>query len=324
MKDIAAKLGLSQTTVSHVLTGKHEQFRISPVTVDRVWKMAEKLNYRSSALARSFRDRKSYSITLAVEDLTNPFWTGIATGAEREAEAQGYTLVVANTGKSLDRQHRAIQMLQERRMDGLILSPISPADAQLLAAHKEGLPFVQIDRSIRNLKAACVRTDHEAGSVLAVQHLLKKGQTSIAYVSGPLRIPTFKQRLDGFEKTLAKSGIKPAAVLMTDATPESAQAAVEKLLARSPRPSAIYAANVWTALGTLRAVQAAGIEVPRDLELVGFDDIQMADLLRYPITTVAQDVEGIGREATRLLLKLMKGENVPPRDVILPPRLIVR
>jgi DNA-binding LacI/PurR family transcriptional regulator len=324
MKDIAAKLGISQTTVSHVLTGKHEQFRISPITVDRVWKMAEKMNYRSSAIARSFRDRKSYSITLAVEDLTNPFWTGIATGAEREAESHGYSLVVTNTGKILDRQQRAIQMLQERRTDGLILSPISPTDAQLQAAHKEGLPFVQIDRSIKNLKVACVRTDHEAGSAMAVNHLVKKGHASIAYVGGPLRIPTFAQRLGGFEQALAKSNLKPAAALHTDATPESAQAAVAKLLAKTPRPTALFAANVWTALGTLRAIQAAGLDVPKDLELVGFDDIQMADLLRYPVTTVAQDVEGLGREATRLLLKLMKGEKVPPRDVILPPSLIVR
>jgi DNA-binding LacI/PurR family transcriptional regulator len=324
MKDIAARLGISQTTVSHVLTGKHEQFRISPGTVERVWKMAEKMRYRASALARSFRDRKSYSVTLAVEDLTNPFWTGVAIGAEREAEAHGYTLVVANTGKSLERERKAVQMLQERRVDGLILSPIRTSDPNLAAAHREGLPFIQIDRAISNLKAPCVRTDHTAGSALAVDYLVKRGRASIAYVGGPLKIPTFAQRLDGCVKTLARHGLKPAAVVHTDATPDVAQAAVAKILARDPRPNAIYAANIWATLGTLRAIHAAGLSVPQDLEIVGFDDIQDADLLRYPVTTVAQDVEGIGREAFRLLLKLMKGEKVPPRDTLLPPRLVAR
>ncbi|HXX94274.1 MAG TPA: LacI family DNA-binding transcriptional regulator, partial [Planctomycetota bacterium] len=158
MKDIAARLRLSQTTVSHVLTGKHEHYRISPATVERVRKMAQELGYRSSALARAFRDRKSYSVGLAVEDLTNPFWTGVAIGAEKEAEAQGYLLVVSNTGGNADRERRVVQMLQERRVDGLIVSPLTVTDGVLLELKSDGLPFVQIDRSIKGEDVPCVRT----------------------------------------------------------------------------------------------------------------------------------------------------------------------
>src|SRR4051794_32634525 len=111
MKDLAARLGLSQTTVSHVLSGRHEEFRISAQTVARVQQMADKVGYRSNALARALRDRQSYSVGLVVEDLQNPFWTGIAMGAEREADQHGYILVVSNTSGDLDRQRRAMSLL---------------------------------------------------------------------------------------------------------------------------------------------------------------------------------------------------------------------
>jgi len=323
MKDIAARLRLSQTTVSHVLTGKHEHYRISPATVDRVRKMAEELGYRSSALARAFRERRSYSVMLAVEDLTNPFWTGVAIGAEKEAEAQGYVLVVSNTGGKAERERRAVQMLQEKRIDGLIVSPVTVADQALLDLRKDGLPFVQIDRSIKGGDVPCVRTDHETGSALAVDHLVRRGRKQIAYVGGPVETQTYEYRLEGYKKALAKHGLKPGAIRLVTPQPAEAERAVRELLASTPRPTALYTANIWITLGALRAVRDAKLSVPGDLEIVGFDDIAEADLLRDPVTTVGQDVEAIGRESFRLLLKVMKGQKAPP-EVLIPPRLIVR
>ena len=323
MKDIAARLRLSQTTVSHVLTGKHEHYRISPATVERVRKMAQELGYRSSALARAFRDRKSYSVGLAVEDLTNPFWTGVAIGAEKEAEAQGYLLVVSNTGGNADRERRVVQMLQERRVDGLIVSPLTVTDGVLLELKSDGLPFVQIDRSIKGEDVPCVRTDHVQGSALAVDHLAQKGRTEIAYVGGPTEIQTFEYRLEGFRKALGRHGLKPAAVRLIPAQAQDAHRAVKELFSSKPRPTALYAANIWITLGALRAVRDLGLAIPGDLEIVGFDDIAVADLLPYPVTTVWQDVEAIGRESFRLLLRVMTGQKVP-REVLIPPRLIVR
>ncbi len=323
MKDIAARLRLSQTTVSHVLTGKHKHYRISPATVERVRKMARELGYRSSALARAFRDRKSYSIALAVEDLTNPFWTGVAIGAEKEAEAQGYVLVVTNTSGDAERERRTVQMLQEHRVDGLIVSPVTMTDRVLVEIHREGLPFVQIDRSIKGEDIPCVRTDHVAGSALAVDHLARRGHTEIAYVGGPVSIQTFHLRLEGFRKAMARHGLRPDAAAIVTPQADPAEAAVRELLARKPRPTGLYTANIWMTQGALRAVRDAGLSVPKDLEIVGFDDIADADLLSFPVTTVWQDVEAIGRESFTLLLKVMKGQPVP-RKLLIPPRLKVR
>jgi len=323
MKDIATKLHLSQTTVSHVLTGKHEHYRISAATVARVKKMAEELGYRSSALARAFRDRRSYSIALAVEDLTNPFWTGIAIGAEKEAESQGYVLVVSNTNGDSTRERRTVQMLQERRVDGMIVSPVTVTDEILTELHKDRLPFVQIDRSIKGEDIPCVRTDHGAGSTLAVDHLAKRGHKEIAYIGGPLHIQTFELRLEGFKKAMARHGLKPAAVKLVANDEADAAAGVKELLSAKSRPTALYTASIKITIGALRAVREAGLKVPSEIEIVGFDDIAMADLFSMPVSTVCQDVESIGREAFRALLRVMNAQKVQ-RELLIPPRLKVR
>ena len=323
MKDIATKLHLSQTTVSHVLTGKHEHYRISAATVARVKKMAEELGYRSSALARAFRDRRSYSIALAVEDLTNPFWTGVAIGAEKEAEAQGYVLIVSNTNGDSGREKRTVQMLQERRVDGMIVSPVTVTDEILAELHQDGLPFVQIDRSIKGEDVPCVRTDHVAGSALAVDHLVKRGHKEIAYVGGPVQIQTFDLRLEGFKKAIAKHGLKGATIRLVGNNEDEAAAAVAEILSSKSRPTALYSASIKLTIGALRAIREAGVKVPSEIEIVGFDEIAMADLFSMPVTTVCQDVEAIGREAFRALLKVMNGQKVQ-RELLLPPRLKAR
>jgi LacI family transcriptional regulator len=324
MKDIAERLGLSQTTVSHVLTGKHAKFRISAATVERVWELARKLGYRTNAMAQAFREQKSYAISLAVEDLANPFWAGIAVGAEREAELHGYALVVSHLAGNAGRQRRALQLVHDSRVDGLIVSPVFGGDCDLIAAHEQGLPFVQIDRAVPDLDVACVRTDHAAGSVLALHHLLRHKDRSLVYIGGPLDIPTYRHRLDGFRAELTRSGVEAAAIEeLKEATPEAAETRMVELLQRLRGPLAVYAANFWSTVGTLRGIRAAGLSVPDEIDVVGFDDILMADLLRYPVATVDQDVGGIGREAVRLLLKRLAGAEVA-REVLLPPRLTAR
>jgi LacI family transcriptional regulator len=288
-----------------------------------VKKMAEELGYRSSALARAFRDRRSYSVALAVEDLTNPFWTGVAIGAEKEAEAQGYVLVVSNTNGDFTRERRTVQMLQERRVDGMIVSPVTVTDEILADLHKDGLPFVQIDRSIKGEDVPCVRTDHGAGSALAADHLVKRGHKEIAYVGGPLQIQTFDLRLEGFKKALAKHGLKPAAIKLVDNDEDAAAGAVKEILASKSRPTALYTASIKLTIGGLRAIREAGIKVPSEIEIVGFDDIAMADLFSMPVSTVCQDVEAIGREAFRALLRVMNSQKVQ-RELLIPPRLKVR
>ncbi|MGH7634509.1 MAG: LacI family DNA-binding transcriptional regulator, partial [Gemmatimonadaceae bacterium] len=159
MKDIARRLGVSQATVSHVLRGRHGEFRISAATATRVSDAARQLGYRPSALARSFKDHRAYSLCLAVGHLADPFWAGLAVGAQQEAEGHGYTLVVSHTGESEAKERLVIDMLRERRVDGAILSPSHPSPHHLAPLKSDRLPFVFVDRTIDGLDVSSVVTD---------------------------------------------------------------------------------------------------------------------------------------------------------------------
>jgi LacI family transcriptional regulator, galactose operon repressor len=316
MKDIAQKLGFSQATVSHVLRGRNEEFRISSETASRIQRAAEELGYRPSALARNFKTHRAYSLCLAVGDLTNPFWAGLAMGAQKEAESHDYTLVVSHTGDSEEKELLMVDLLRERRVDGLILSPVHHKPRHLTALKTERLPFVFVDRTIDGLNVPSVVTDSIAGLRLAVDHLVDRGHRCIAYLGGPIETSTLRDRLRGYRQALARHRLRPGPIGLAPSEPEAARREAERLFSERPSATAIIAADFWLTVGTIRAA-------PEDVVVVGFDDLFLGDLLRRPVTTVVQPVEDLGRHAVRLLLE----EIAHPggrQQLVLPPRLAIR
>jgi LacI family transcriptional regulator len=316
MKDIARRVGVSQATVSQVLAGRVSEFRISTETAARVQRMAQELGYRPSALARSFKNHRAYSLCLAVGDLTNPFWAGLAMGAQEEAEANGYTLVVTHTGDTEEKERLVVEMVRERRVDGAILAPSHHKSRHFATLASERLPIVFVDRTIQGLDVPSVITDSVAGMKLAVDHLVDRGHRNIAYLGGPTETSTFRDRLKGFRKALARHRLPPGPMAVASRDPETAREAVAQLFAGGGHATAIIAANFWLTVGALRAA-------PADVVVVGFDDLFLVDLLRRPVTTVVQPVEDLGRHAVRLLMGDPNGPGVD-RHLILPPRLVVR
>jgi len=268
MKDIAHTLGISQTTVSHVLRGRDGEFRIGAETARRVRDTVERLGYRPSVLARNLKHHRAYALALAVGDLADPFWPARL------------------------KPHHLAPLREERR------------------------PFVLVDRTIDRLDVPSVVTDSVGGMRLAVDHLVSRGHRQIGYLGGPTHITTFRDRLAGYRLALAAHGLRPGPYAVSRSDLEGARKAAVRLLRRRPAATAVIAANLWLTMGTLRAA-------PEDVVVVGFDDFYLADLLRRPVTTVAQPVEDLGREAVRLLLEevAQPGGN---RHVVLPPRLVVR
>jgi len=296
MKDIAQRVGVSQATVSHVLGGRHVQFRISTTTAARIREAARLVGYRPSALARSFKNHKAYSLCLAVGDLTNQFWAGLAMGAQEEAERHGYTLVVSHTGETEEKERLVVDMLSERRVDGVILSPSQHHKARHLSEMRANrLPIVFVDRTIDGLDVSSVITDSIAGMRLAVDHLVARGHRKIAYLGGPTETSTFRDRLRGYRHAMANHRLRPGPYAIAPSEPEAARVAAAHLLRRRPAATAVIAANFWLTIGTLRAA-------PDDIVVVGFDELFLADLLRRPLTTVVQPVEDLGRRAVQLLL----------------------
>jgi len=315
MKDIAGLLGLSQTTVSHVLRGRDREFRINSETARRVRETAARLDYRPSALARHFKDHRAYSVCLAVGDLGNPFWAGLALGAQ-EAERRGYNLIVSHTAESVEKERRVVEMLRERRVDGLILSPVHVKARHLVALKREGLPFVLVDRTIDGLEVSSVVSDNVAGMGLAVDYLVSRGHRQIAYLGGPTNVSTFRDRLRGYREALARHGLEPGPQATALSDPEAARRAGQRLFQRASGATAVIAGNLMLTVGVLRTA-------PEDVVVVGFDDLFLADLLRRPVTTVAQPVEELGRHAVGLLLdEIEKPGHV--RHLVLQPRLIIR
>jgi LacI family transcriptional regulator len=316
MKDIAAHVGVSQVTVSHVLRGRAKQFRISPGTAKRVQKAAEELGYYPSALARNFQANRSNVIALAVGDLSDPFWAQLAVGAQLEAEGHGYLLVVVNTLESEEKERLIVDMLRERRVDGIILSPGHPQPKHLAALHKDGLPFVLVDRTIDGLDVPSVIADSISGVEQAVDYLVSRGHRRIAYVGGTHEISTFRDRWNGYRQALARHHLKPGPHAITRSDPDAAREAVRKMFKQRPAATAIIAANMWLTVGVLRAV-------PEDVVVVGFDDLFLPELLRRPVHAIVQPVKELGSRSVRLLLETILRPGVT-RHVILPTRLIVR
>jgi LacI family transcriptional regulator len=316
MKDIALSLGVSPTTVSHVLRGRDGEFRIGAGTAQRVRETAARFGYRPSALARSLKHDRAYALALAVGDIADPFWSALALGAQQEAERHGYVLVISHTGELLEKEKQLLEMLRQRRVDGLILAPAHLKSHHLEELRQEGRPFVLADRSIDGLEVPSVETDSIAGLRLAVDHLVGKGHRTIGYVGGPRHIATFRDRLLGFRQALARHRLRPGPCVVTPSDPEQARSAAERLFRRRPAATAVIAANLWLAIGTLRAA-------PEHVAIVGFDDFFLADVLRRPITTIAQPVEELGRQAVSLLLEEIAHPG-GSRRIVLPPRLIVR
>ena len=316
MKDIARSLGVSQTTVSHVLRGREAEFRIGVETAERVRAEALRVRYRPSALARNFKEHRAFAIALAVGDLANPFWAGLAVAAQQEAQRHGYLLVVNHTGESLENELQLLELLRERRVDGLILSAAHLRPRDLTALRDEARPLVLVDRTVDGFEVPSVVTDSRKGIEMAVDYLAKKGHRLIGYLGGPVSITTFRERLTGFRKSLAARHLRPARYIVTDADPDRAREAAAGFVKGRGTPTAVIAANIWLTIGAMRAL-------PADMDIVGFDDLYLADMLRRPITTIAHPVEELGRQAVRLLLDEIANPGGRAR-VVLPPRLVIR
>ena len=235
-------------------------------------------------LARNFKTQRAHSLCLAVGDLTNSFWSAVATGAQQEAERHGYTLVVSNTGEVEQKERHAIDLLRDQRVDGIILCPTHGKSRYLDQLRDRGRPFVFVDRTVDRLDVPSVVTDDVRGMRLAVDHLVGRGHRRIGYVGGPTDRSTFRDRLKGYRQGLAAM----------------------KVFGHRPSVTAVIAANFWLTVGTLRAA-------PDDVVVVGFDDLVLTDLLRRPVTTVVQPAAELGRQAVRLLLDEI--EKAGPRAI---------
>ena len=323
IKDVALRAGVSVTTVSHVVNGTRF---VSEAARERVEEAIQMLGYVPSAIARSLKNSNTRTFGMVIPNNSNPYFAEIIQGVEDRCFAAGYNVILCNSNDDPERQASYIRTLAEKRIDGLVLVA-SGSDALVRAAIGElKIPLVLLDREVSGLDGDLVEVDHVAGGVIATRHLLDLGHPRVACISGPPGLSPSSQRRAGWKKALADANVdrRESDLARGDFTSRGGYLAMQTLLKRRPRPTAIFICNDLMAIGALAAAREAGVCVPDELSIVGFDDIELAAYSAPPLSTVVQPKLKIGTLAAELLLERVEMHRVLEKRIVLDPLLKVR
>jgi LacI family transcriptional regulator len=325
VKDVASRAGVSVGTVSNVLNRPE---KVAPATVARVQKAIDELGFIRNDAARQLRAGRSRALGLIVLDVRNPFFSSVALGADERARQSGYSIILGNSDEKVERESAYLDLFEEQRMAGVLISPFGDIDDRLQLLRDRGTPAVLVDRHTSSGGFSSVAVDDVAGGLLAGQHLLASGRRRITFVGGPIDIRQVRDRLIGLQQ--ATNGLPDAQieVLLGDSLSIIEGRRLGAQLAARPaaqRPDAVFAANDLMALGVLQALVMLGsLRVPDDVALVGYDDIEYASGAVVPLTSVRQPAALIGSTAVEILLDEALNDAPPGRSVVFQPELIVR
>ncbi|MEV4559254.1 LacI family DNA-binding transcriptional regulator [Kitasatospora sp. NPDC049285] len=323
IKDVARAAGVSVGTVSNVINRPE---LVGEETRARVRAAIDLLGYVRSESARQLRSGSSRIIGLLVLDLGNPFFVSVARGAESAARAEGLRVMVCNSAQRLADEADYLALFAEQRVRGVLLTPADTAGSGAAALRRGGVPFVLVDRLAQGVEACSVSVDDVRGGSLAVAHLLTGGHRRIAFAGGHHPLQQVADRRSGARAALAGSGAELADLEVDGLDVAAGRDAGARLLGMQPRPTAVFCANDLLALGMLQAAFAAGLRVPEDLAIVGYDDIEFAAAAAVPLTSVRQPAEAMGRTAVEMLAQ-ETGPNAAAhrhRQVVFEPELVVR
>jgi LacI family transcriptional regulator len=323
MREVAALAGVSIKTVSRVVNGEPT---VAADLAERVQRAADQLGFRPNLAASALRrsDGRTRTIGLLLEDIANPFSSTLHRAVEDVARSHGVGVLAASIDEQPERERELVSVLSARRVDGLILVPSGDDQGYLAAEQEAGMAMVFADRRPNLVRADAVVCTNRLGARQAVEHLLRSGHRRIAHLGDRLSIETAVERHAGYVDALTAAGLLVDPVLVRDGLHDrgAAEAAAGDLLDAAEPPTAIFASQNLITVGTIRALRARGLQ--HRVALVGFDEVELADLLEPGVTVVAQDIVGIGRRAAELLFARMDGSDEPVAVHEVPTRLITR
>ena len=324
--DVAKAAGVHPSTVSRVLN-QREELNLLPATRQRVVAAASRLGYRPSALARSLRLQRTFTLGMLVPNIDNPLFPPIIKGIEDVAHARGYNVILCNTEDSSEREDSYLRVLRERQVDGVLIASSFTADATIATLRRERFPFVLVNRGSAAADDLAVVVDNETGVREAIGHLADLGHRRIGIVAGPQTTMTGQQRLAAAKAALRERRLRlePAQLAVAEAfSQEAGYRAARRLVVGSEPPTAIAAGNDLIALGVLRAAREAGFMCPQQLSLVGFNDIPFAEFFGPPLTTVAVPKRDMGMRAAELLIAQLEHEPIQARRITVEAHLVIR
>jgi LacI family transcriptional regulator len=323
MGDVAARAGVSKTTVSHVI---NDTRHVEEDTKQRVLQAVDDLGYRPSAAARSLTTNRTEVIGVIVSDSSNYFFAEVLRGIEDVLRLKNYALLVCNTAEILEREEHYLDILIRQRVDGIIAAATSRKWETLNELEALHIPIVFVDRLFEGLNAPYVGVANKKGASLGASYLIECGHSGIGILAGFGRLSTMRERLEGFKEALQKHDIPLPEewVVPSPLTIQGGRDAMKQLFNLPHRPTAVFINNNLLALGALLALKDLGLRCPQDVALVGFDDHPWAAVSDPPLTVVRQPAEQIGRTAAEILLTLLKGEQADETNVWLECELVER
>ncbi|MFP5415958.1 MAG: LacI family DNA-binding transcriptional regulator [Actinomycetes bacterium] len=323
VKDVAARAGVAVGTVSNVL---NRPDRVADSTRERVLSAIEELGFVRNEAARQLRAGLSNCVGLVVLNAANPFFNDVAAGAEECAARHGLSVLVGNSAEREDREDAYLDLFEQQRVRGVLVSPIGAVQPKLDRLRSHGIATVVVDRDESAGSCSSVSVDDVAGGALALGHLAELGHRHVAYVGGPDTLRQVIDRHAGAEREAARHGVRLEWFRTPGMTIAAGVAAGDELFARpqGERPTALFGANDLIALGLLQSAAHHRLRVPDDVALVGYDDIQFAEGAAIPLTSVAQPRHEIGRRAMEMLLSAADDPDRPTERVVLQPTLVVR
>ena len=324
MADVARESHVSVATVSRLL---NKQETVSPETAARVYAAIEKLSYEPNLLARNFRKNESRVILILSPNVTNPYYAHILSGIGDAAAELGYSALIFNTADDPAREKEALEMLKKRRADGAILMS-SNKDCSWLLDYANRYPIVQCCEYDPKVDIPHVSIDNYRATQEAIEYLINLGHKRIAIISSENDYISTNLRLKAYKDTLEKHGITPLDEYIRYASRDysfkSGKTKAKELLAIDPCPTAIFCISDTLALGAITAVKEVGCQVPDDVTVIGFDDVEHTTMFHPYITTIAQPCYELGKQSAHLLYGQMTQRNEMPRQLVLEHRLIIR
>ena len=323
IKDVAEYAETSVATVSHVI---NDTRYVSSELERKVKEAMEELNYRPNRLARSLKTNQTRSFGLLISDITNPHFCHLVKGVEDIASEQNYRVVISNTNENAEKQAAYADLLLEEAVDAMIVAPVIGADDSIKEINTNDLSLVLVDRTVNQINANAVLSDNIDGARKATEHLINQGHEKIGIVLGLKGLTTTQERLKGYKEALENHKIPfiEKNIAYGKSRTKRAEKAIKSLLTSPNRPTALFSTSNLMTIGAMNAIKQVGMECPKDISVVGFDDFKWASAFKPALTTVEQNPYKMGCIAARLALEGIEEDGGGSKEVRVETELIVR
>ncbi len=319
--DIVLKTGLSLSTVSRVLNGKAEQFRIGKKSQQKILEAAKELNYIPNHYAANLKSGKSNTIALIVPSLNNPFFADLASSINSEIRKYGYTTMISDSEEDVKVEEMVLQQLVSRNIEGMVIAPCGNEFEHIQQLHEQGLPIICIDRYFEELDIPFVSTDNYDGAYTATKYLIENGHKRISCIQGVKSSTPNRLRIKGFVTAMEDAGLSDYKIVGDEFSAQNGYLETRLLFQQKEIPTAIFTLSNTIAMGCMKALKEMNIDIPQDVSLITFDDHPYLDYLSTPLSCIAQPVSDISKIAVKFLFSKINDTETIKQQILLKPEM---